>query len=135
MCGYPPLEKGGRGDLITGYEMLKYNKSLKQYSREHRKNVTDAEKFLWDKVRGKQLKECQFYRQKIIGNYIVDFYSPKSRLIIELDGGQHYTEEGSIKDIIRDEYMESLGIKVLRFSDREVFEDIEGVLEKIWNNL
>ncbi len=102
----PPLEKGGRGDLITGYEMLKYNKALKCYSRELRGNLTDAEKFLWDKVRGRQLKECQFYRQKIIGNYIVDFYCPKARLIIELDGGQHYTEEGTVKDMIRDKYMD-----------------------------
>lgn len=118
-----------------GYEMLNYNKALKRYSRELRKDLTDAEKFLWDKIRGRQLKECQFYRQKIIGNYIVDFYCPQAKLIIELDGGQHYTEEGTVKDMIRDKYMESLGVKVLRFSDREVFEDIEGVLEKIWDNL
>ena len=61
--------------------------------------------------------------------------SPKARLIIEFDGGRHYTEEGTVKDMLRDKYMENLGIKVLRFSDREVFGDIEGVLEKIWNNL
>ncbi|MEK6714170.1 MAG: DUF559 domain-containing protein [Nitrospirota bacterium] len=115
--------------------MLKYNKGLKHYSRELRKNSTDAEKLLWGKLRGRQLKESQFYRQKIIGNYIVDFYCPKATLIIELDGGQHYTAEGTVKDMIRDEYMAGVGIKVLRFSDREVFEDIQGVLEKIWNNL
>ncbi|MEK6560359.1 MAG: DUF559 domain-containing protein [Nitrospirota bacterium] len=104
--------------------MLKYNKALKHFSRELRKNLTEAEKFLWGKVRGKQLKGCQFYRQKIVGNYIVDFYCPKTRLIIELDGGQHYIKEGTVKDMIRDEYMAGLEIKVLRFSDREVFEDI-----------
>ncbi|MEK6712649.1 MAG: DUF559 domain-containing protein [Nitrospirota bacterium] len=59
--------------------MLKYNKALKHFSRELRKNVTDAEKFLWDKVRGRQLKGCQFYRQKIIGNYIVDFLLSKGQ--------------------------------------------------------
>ena len=54
--------------------------------------MTEAEKLLWSKVRLKQLKDCQFYRQKTIGNYIVDFYCPKARLVVEIDGGQHYTQ-------------------------------------------
>lgn len=115
--------------------MLEYNKSLKQFSRELRKNMTNAEKLLWSKIRGKQLKGYQFYRQKIIANYIVDFYCPKAKLIIELDGGQHFGKEGEEKDRKRDNYMANLGIKVFRFSDREVFENINGVLEKIWNYL
>lgn len=52
--------------------------------------MADAEKNLWAKIRGKQLKDKQFYRQKNIGNYIVDFYCPAAKLIVELDGGQHY---------------------------------------------
>ena len=56
--------------------MLSYNKTLKQISRNLRKNMTDAETLLWSKLRGRQLKGCQFYRQKIIGNYIADFYCP-----------------------------------------------------------
>ncbi|MBU6391806.1 MAG: DUF559 domain-containing protein [Planctomycetes bacterium] len=115
--------------------MLEYNKSLKQFSRELRKNMTNAEKLLWSKIRGKQLKGHQFYRQKIIANYIVDFYCPKAKLIIELDGGQHFGKEGEEKDRKRDNYMANLGIKVFRFSDREVFGNINGVLEKIWNYL
>ena len=70
--------------------MLHYNKNLMKYARELRKNMTDAERLLWSKIRGKQLKGYQFYRQKILGNYIVDFHCPKANLIIELDGGQHY---------------------------------------------
>jgi len=93
--------------------------------------MTDAENLLWSKIRGKQLKGLQFYRQKIIGNYIVDFFCPKVKLVIELDGGQHYDEEEKRKDKIRDNYIKSIGAKVLRFSDREVFENISGVLEKI----
>ena len=115
--------------------MLQYNKGLKQYSRELRKNMTDAEKLLWSKIRGKQINGLQFYRQKIIGNYIVDFYCPKAKLIIELDGSQHYSHEGKEKDKIRDDYMGRNGLKVLRFSDRDVFENINGVTEKIWNQL
>jgi very-short-patch-repair endonuclease len=74
--------------------MLSYNKSLKQLSRSLRTNRTDAERLLWSKIRGKQLKGQQFYGQKIVGEYIVDFYCPKSRLVIEVDGGQHYSAEG-----------------------------------------
>ena len=115
--------------------MLPYNKSLKHYSRELRKDMTDAEKLLWSRIRRKQLKGCQFYRQKIIGNYIVDFYCSKSRMVIEIDGGQHYSIEGREKDRTRDGYMASNGIKVLRFSDRDVLENLNGVMEKIWSEL
>ena len=73
--------------------MLLYNPKLKKYSQELRKNMTDAERQLWSKLRGKQLKGLQIYRQRIIGNYIVDFYCPKANLIIEIDGGQHYTPQ------------------------------------------
>ena len=97
--------------------------------------MTDAEKLLWYKIRGRQLKGYQFYRQKIIGNYIVDFYCPKAKLAIELDGGQHYSDEGKEKDRMRDKNIADFGIEVLRFSDREIFESLNSVLEKIWNQL
>jgi very-short-patch-repair endonuclease len=71
--------------------MLRYNKSLREYSRALRENMTEAERLLWKKIRGKQLNGYQFYRQKTIGNYIVDFYCPRAKLIIELDGGQYYS--------------------------------------------
>lgn len=61
------------------------------YSRELRKNMTDAERFLWLKVRMRQINGYQFYRQRIIGDYIIDFFCPKLKLVIELDGGQHYS--------------------------------------------
>ncbi len=79
--------------------------------------MTDAERLLWSKIRGKQLKGFQFYRQKIIGNYIADFFCPKSKLVIEVDGGQHYSAEGKEKDRMRNDYMKRTGITVLRFSD------------------
>jgi very-short-patch-repair endonuclease len=66
--------------------------------------MTDAERLLWSKLRRKQIKTFQFYRQRIIGNYIVDFYCPKGKLIIEVDGGQHYSEEGNRKDKAREDY-------------------------------
>jgi len=115
--------------------MLSYNKSLKQISRNLRRNMTDAEMLLWSKLRVKQLKGFQFYRQKIIGNYIADFYCPKSKLVIEVDGGQHYSARGKERGKKRDDYMTRAEITVLRFSDREVLGQINAVLEKIWSRL
>ena len=115
--------------------MLFYNKNLKGNARTLRKNMTDVERLLWSRIRRKQLKDYQFYRQKIIGDYIVDFYCPKTRLIIELDGGQHYGEEEMRKTKKRDVYLNNVGLKILRFSDREVFENLNGVLERIYGEL
>ena len=97
-----------------------------------RKNMTDAENMLWLKLRRKQLRGHQFYRQKIIGKYIVDFYCPKANLVIELDGGQHYSETGKVKDRTRDDILRGMGLKILRFSDRDIFENMDGVMEGIW---
>jgi len=115
--------------------MLFYNTRLRQISRQLRSNMTDAEKLLWSRLRAKQLKSRQFYRQRIIGDYIVDFYCPKANLIVELDGGQHYTDEGKEKDKMRDNYMREKGYKILRFSDREIFENFAGVIERIYGDL
>ena len=115
--------------------MLSYNKALKPFSQKLRKNMTDAERRLWSRIRGKQLKGYQFYRQKPIGEYIVDFYCPKVKLVIELDGGQHYTEDGKERDKVRDEYLTGEGLQVLRFSDRDVLTQTDAVLEKIWSCL
>ncbi len=130
---FPPFRKGGQG----GFEgsMLPYNKKLKPLSGSLRNNMTDAERMLWSKIRRKQLKGYQFYRQKIIGNYIADFYCPELKLVIEVDGGQHYSAEGMENDSIRDAYMTGAGITVIRFSDRDVLKNYEAVLEEIWKRL
>ena len=112
-----------------------YNLKLKKYSQQLRKNMTDAERLLWSKLRKKQLKGLQVYRQRIIGNYIVDFYCPKAHLVIELDGGQHYTDKGKQSDKVRDAYMKNEGLKVLRFSDREIFENLDGLIERIYEEM
>jgi very-short-patch-repair endonuclease len=110
---------------------LPYNKGLKRFVRELRKNMTDAERRVWGVIRRKQLNGRQFYRQKNIGDYIVDFYCPAAKLIVEIDGGQHYSEEGLRRDNTRDEFLRSLGFRILRFSDREVFENLEGGAETV----
>jgi very-short-patch-repair endonuclease len=100
-----------------------------------RKNMTDTEKLLWSRIRRKQLKGYQFYRQKTVGNYIVDFYCPSARLIIELDGSQHYEEEGIRKDKVRDQYLTGLGFQVMRFPSIEVFDYIDGIVDEIYEQL
>ena len=115
--------------------MLPFNRKLKGPARALRKNMTDAERLFWFKVRNKQLNGRQFYRQKNLGNYIVDFYCPSGKLIIEIDGGQHYLEHGIIKDKIRDTYLTDLGFKVFRFSDNEILTNINGVLEYLFEYL
>ena len=65
--------------------------------------------------------------------FVVDFYCPKAKLVIELDGGQHYREGRKAKNEARDRYMVTQGLKTLRFSDKEIFENLTDVLEEIWN--
>ncbi|MCX5781604.1 MAG: endonuclease domain-containing protein [Elusimicrobia bacterium] len=113
--------------------MLPYNKKLKNNSRYLRKNMTEAEQLLWSRVRRKQIKGLQFYRQKIVNNYIVDFYCSRAKLVIELDGGQHYSNEGKKKDCNRDNVLRYYGMKVIRFSDSDIFKNLNEVLEQIWN--
>jgi len=111
--------------------MLPFNKRLKPLARNLRSNMTDAEQLVWTKVRRKQISDCQFYRQKNIGNYIVDFYCPKAKLIVEIDGGRHYENDGIKKDRERDQYFQMLGFTVLRFSDIDVLKNVDGVVERI----
>ena len=74
----------------------------------------------------------QFYRQKPINDYIVDFYSPKAKLIIEIDGSQHLEDKHAEKDRYRDERLRRLGLRVIRFNSRQVVEETEAVLEVIY---
>ena len=112
-----------------------YNKSLKHRARQLRKDMTDSELLLWSRLRGKQILGVQFYRQKLIGNYIVDFFAPKTKLAVEVDGSQHGEEDHSKKDTYRDAYLATLGIRVLRFNSREVLKNPDGVLEVIFQSI
>jgi len=97
---------------------------LKPYARELRKQMTDCERLLWSKIRRKQIQGVQFYSQKPMGTFILDFYAKHPKLCIELDGGHHFTTEQKNKDINRDAYLKTLGITVLRFTNLEVLQQI-----------
>ncbi|WP_082889567.1 endonuclease domain-containing protein [Methylomonas koyamae] len=97
---------------------------------ELRKNPTEPEKRFWQAVRGKQLG-VKFRRQHGIGHYIVDFYCPEWQLVVELDGDSHFHPEAQTADTERDGYLQSLGLRVLRFTNQEVMQNLEGVLMKV----
>ena len=115
--------------------MLRYSRELKASARRLRTNSTDAERRLWGRLRRKQILGIQFYRQKPIGNYIVDFYAPAVGLIVEIDGSQHLEPDQARRDEFRTAYFNQLGLRVLRFNDREVLLELDSVVEGIYRTL
>jgi len=112
--------------------MHPYNHTLKHYARRLRTNMTDSEQRLWARLRSKNLLGVQFYRQKPLGNYIVDFYAPRAGLVIEIDGSQHLEGEHAAKDTQRDAYLVRQGLQVLRFSNMQVLQALDEVVEIIY---
>ncbi len=111
-----------------------YTTSLVGNARLLRRKMTDAEIKLWNLLKGKQM-QLHFRRQIPFHQYILDFYCPKANLVIEVDGGQHYTKSGIIRDQRRDSYLKQNGLKVLRFSDQDVLMNISGVRQKIYEEI
>ena len=112
-------------DKEADYCYTGYNKNLKGISRTLRKNMTRQEKKLWYEF----LKEypVRFHRQRPIGGYVVDFYCSKAKLVIELDGSQHYNYEGMLYDENRTLCLKDFGITVIRFSNSDIDNNFEGV--------
>jgi len=112
--------------------MLRYSPRLKGRARSLRANLTDAEQRLWARLRRKQVLGVQFYRQKPIGNYIADFYAPVARLVVEVDGSQHVESEQVEHDRRRTAYLKQMGLRVLRYTDRQVLLELDSVVEDIF---
>ena len=108
-----------------GESMRPYNPRLKGLARGLRKNMTDAEISLWQRIRKDRLNGYRFYRQRVIGNYIVDFCSPRRKLVIEVDGSQHIDRREY--DAERTEFLELMGYQVLRFWNNEIMNNIDVV--------
>ena len=114
------------GGIVIKY---KHNKSLVNVGRILRKNMTPEERHFWyDFLRTYPIR---FNRQKIIGKYIVDFYCAKAKLIIELDGSQHYEDSGIEKDIERTKFLEQYGFNIIRIPNNEIKQNFRGVCEHI----
>ena len=130
-----PFEKGGQGGFSPETPMLPYNPNLNPPARRLRKEMTDAEQLLWSRLRRKQILGVPFYRQKPLGNFIVDFYAPKAKLVVEVDGSQHGDVDHATKDAERDEVLRAQGLRVLRFSNVQVIREIEAVMEAIYRTV
>ena len=107
----------------------KHNPLLTPNAQELRKNMTKQEKHLWyDFLRHFPVK---ILRQKVIGSYIADFYCAKANLVIEIDGSQHFTEDGKQYDIIREEFMRNFGIITIRYTNNEIDRQFDAVCRDI----
>jgi very-short-patch-repair endonuclease len=112
-----------------------HNKKILEANRKQLRNFgTPAEATLWKALKGSQLEGRKFRRQHSVGSYILDFYCPAERLAIELDGAGHFSAEAVEADRIRDEFLVSHRIHVLRFENKLVFENLESVLGAIRND-
>jgi very-short-patch-repair endonuclease len=109
--------------------------SEKEKRRALRINMPEPEKRIWNRLRSRQVNGHKFRRQYSIGKFIVDFYCPEAKLAIEIDGDSHFTERQRLYDIARQEYIESKGIHVLRFTNKDITENVEGVLVRITESL
>ena len=110
-----------------------YNPKLTGNAKALRKNMTKEERHLWYDFL-KQLP-VTVYRQKVIGNYIVDFYIADAKIVIELDGSQHFEEEGQREDRVRDAYLQAQGLTVLRYANSDVNGNFRGVCQDIWEGV
>src|SRR3989338_10691566 len=107
------------------------NLELKHFRRKLRNNQTDCEALLWSVLRNKQCNGYKFFRQYSVGKYILDFFCPKLRLAIELDGSQHSERDAILYDKDRNDYLDAVYIKVLRFWNMEITKNIKGSIDKI----
>ncbi|HEY5534069.1 MAG TPA: endonuclease domain-containing protein [Ignavibacteria bacterium] len=111
-----------------------YNKiTLKEKRKKLRNNMPSPEVYLWNRIKNKQILNVKFRRQYSIDNYIVDFYSPELKLAIEIDGDSHFTSKAIDYDIQRTKYIESLGIKVVRYFNNDIMCNMEGVYYDLVN--
>jgi len=134
MLGYRESSKKSpliRGRFRGGFmQKTIFNKSSTLEKRKKlRKTQTEYEKIVWEHLKNKKLG-VKFRRQHSIGEYIVDFYFSKLKLVIEIDGKTHFTNEGISYDNIRTEFFNTLGIEVIRFTNTEIIESIEVVISK-----
>lgn len=100
-----------------------------------RHNLTPAEKLFWTMVSNKKFYNLKFRKQHGIGNYIVDFYCSEKQLIIEIDGDSHFDKEGVDNDKIRTQYLESFGYKVIRYNNKSIIQNLEGVYQDLSSKL
>ena len=127
----PATRDGGIAVANTNPKLkqLPYNPALKQRAKELRNAGNLSEALFWNAVKNRQFNDLDFDRQRIIGNYIVDFYCYELALVVEIDGSSH--DDKQEYDLIRDQYLEALGLKVLHVQDVDVKQNLTGVIELV----
>ncbi len=125
------LGEGVTPNLTSHYRGGAQMVGLLQHARRLRRDSTDAERALWSLLRSRQMLGAKFRRQHQFGPYILDFFCPEERLAVEADGGQHLSEEGTAGDEERTRYLERHGVRVLRFTNREILLETEAVRQAI----
>jgi very-short-patch-repair endonuclease len=121
--------------LEPGYRASRRMVAHLELCRRLRMDSTDAEQLLWRLLRGRQAGGAKFRRQHEHGPYILDFFCAEYALCVEVDGSQHLSPEGLVRDEARTEYLEGKGIRVMRFDNRQVLVETEAVLSAIWEVL
>jgi len=129
-----PLIRGVEFEWVLKYmNYIYYNKNLTEKAKENRMNPTVPEKIMWKILRGKQLGDYKFIRQKPIDNFIIDFYCSELLLAIEIDGDSHAFQDDY--DAFRTKKLNAFGIKVIRYSNSEIIVSIDGVYEDLKNKI
>lgn len=131
-----PLSEGGKTGVKNipkaDIPRLPYNKKLTEHAKELRKNMTPAEKKIWYEVlRNRQFENLRWLRQRPIDNFIVDFYCAELKLILEIDGDSHFTEDNMIYDKERTKILEQYGLTLIRFTNKEVMQNLSGVYQAL----
>ena len=127
------MSKANEGIIISAMTSA----LLRDRARELRANATDAEELLWSKLRRRQIHGVAFYRQRPVGAYILDFAATSLKLGIELDGSQHYSSAGRVKDRERTMALNALGYSIIRFDNVQVLTETDAVVQaiaaKVWD--
>lgn len=123
--------RGERGEILGEFgDVVRTRKSMVEAARELRRTMTIAEKLLWDCLK-RNARGITFYRQVPIDRFIVDFYCPRERLIIELDGGVYANPDVAERDMLREEFLKQKDLRILRFRNEEVIRNVYAVYRRI----
>ena len=127
--------KDGSKNRNVMTDAISYKEELLIRRKELRRNLTPEEAVLWTQLKAKGLDGSKWRKQHSVGNYILDFYCPEAKLCVELDGERHYTFEGAREDDVRTSFLNKNGIRVVRFENRLIWENLQGVIDTIKQEL
>jgi len=130
-----PMDRRPEPQTTSASDPDTQRRSRVERRRQLRRQSTDAELLLWRLLRGRQRGGAKFRRQHQVGPYVLDLYCPEQRVAVEADGAQHLTVEGVARDAVRTRYLESKGIRVLRFTNAQILTETDAVVEAIAQDL